>query len=246
MANINRQWRKFVAVGCSHGHLADRDALAAVLKFTAAYKPQTRIHLGDFTDQAAFRSGAHGTKDETASIKDDLTSGLGFLREFRPTHLLNGNHEDRLWHLASHHNEVVARAAGSVINEICDLARKLKAVHVTEYDIGSSWLTFGDTKALHGWMYGQHALMEHAEHFGKTMMAHLHIAAIYPGRRSDNPSAWCCGTLANVPAMGYAKKRRATSRWSHGILYGAYSDTYCHIDLLRCEQNQARNWRLPL
>lgn len=246
MANLNRQWRKFVAIGCSHGHLADRDALKAVLKFTAAYKPAVRIHLGDFTDQGAFRGGAKGTNDETASIKDDLTAGLTFLREFRPTHLINGNHEDRLWNLAEHYNEIIARAASSVITEICDLARKLKAQHLTEYDINSSWFTLGDTKVMHGWMYGQHALMEHAEHFGKTMMAHLHIAGMYPGRRADHPSAWCCGTLADIPAMKYAKNRRATSRWSHGILHGEFSDTYCHIDLSQCPPGMARNWRLPL
>ncbi len=62
--NIVRKWKKFFAVGCSHGHLADQSALATALKFKSAWKPDTVMHLGDFMDLAALRSGAKGTPDE--------------------------------------------------------------------------------------------------------------------------------------------------------------------------------------
>lgn len=246
MANVNRQWKRWMAVGCRHGLYADRDALDKVLEFQRKYKPHTRIDLGDATDQAAFRTGAHGTKDETVSIKDDLTAGLSFEREYRPTHKLNGNHEIRLWKLADHHNEIIARAASSVIQEMLDLAQKQKTQYVTEYDINSSWLTLGDTKFLHGFMFNEMAIRDHAEHFGNCVIAHLHKAGQATGRRSDHPTAWCVGTLAHIPAMAYANTRRSTAAWSHGFAWGEYSDNYCHVNLSQCPQNQARNWKLPL
>lgn len=232
MAYINQQWRKFCAVGCSHGAHADPKALASVLAFCDDFKPDTRLHLGDYTDQAAFRAGAHGTTDETASISDDLTAGLTFLEQFAPTHLINGNHEDRLWRLAEHYNQIIARAASSVITEICDLARKLNAVHVDYYDINRPVVTLGNFSFLHGFMYNEQGVRDHAEHFGNCVIAHLHRRGESPGRRADHPIGYCVGTLARIEDLPYAKARRATAAWSHGLAHGEYSDTECHVSLL--------------
>ena len=246
MANIGGTFKRFQAIGCSHGHLADPKALETVLKFRESFRPQIRIHLGDFTDQAAFRSGATGTKDETVSIADDLTHGLNFLREFRPTHLLCGNHEIRLWKLADHHNEIVSRAANSVIAEIRGLADKLKAKFIDHYDITRSWIDIGDTRFLHGFMYGENAIRDHAEHFGKCVHAHLHQVGESAGRRSDNARAYCVGTLANIPSMNYALTRRATARWSHGFAYGETNGKETHVWLSQGMANTQGGWRLPL
>lgn len=246
MANVNRTWKKFLAIGCSHGAHADPAALKKVIQFQKDFKPHRRIHLGDFTDQAAFRSGAQGTSDETSSIADDLTHGLNFLKEFRATDIISGNHEDRLWRLADHHNEIVARAASSVLHEIQETVDKLKANYVKTYDINASWIPLGHFKMIHGWMYSENALRDHCEHFGNVLMAHLHIAGEVAGRRSDHPKAYCCGTLASVPAMAYAKGRRATARWSAGMIYGEYSDDYAHVTLSSAPHNNAAEWRLPV
>jgi len=50
-------WKKWMAVGCSHGDQIDPDARKAVLVFKERWKPDMTIHLGDFLDLAAFRSG---------------------------------------------------------------------------------------------------------------------------------------------------------------------------------------------
>ena len=246
MANINSNWKRFLAVGCSHGYLADPKALETVIKFKKSFKPQIRCHLGDFTDQAAFRTGAAGSRDETASIEDDITHGLNFLKEFSPTILLNGNHEQRLWELADHHNEIISKAAKAVINEILTFANRQKCQYVTTYDINESWVQFGDYKMIHGWMFSENALRDHCEHFGNIIMAHLHIASDIPGRRSDHPRGLCTGTLANIPAMGYAKRRRATSRWSHGFVYGETNGKTTHANISHAPHNQPGEWRLPV
>lgn len=245
MANVTRQYKRFIAIGCSHGHLADRAALKAVLKFTESYKPTVRIHLGDFTDQAAFRSGAKGTNDETVSIKDDLAAGLNFLREFRPTHLVNGNHEDRLWKLADHYNEIIARAAGSVVTEICNLAREMGTQHIDHYSIPRrSGFEMGGFLWTHGWMYSEQAIRDHAEMLGNVIFAHLHRPGMATGRRSDNPVAYCVGWLGNRERMDYAKARRATTAWKNAFAWGEIGPDNSQVYL--CERPDSGAWRLPL
>lgn len=246
MANLNKGYKRFVAIGCSHGALADPAALKAVLGFCGRFKPHTRVHLGDFLDMAAFRSGAKGTHDEAVSISDDLVHGLNFLREYRPTKLLNGNHEIRLWKDADHHNEILARAAQSVIVEIRTLANKLKCEYLESYNINKSWLTLGDYRLIHGWLFSENALRDHVEHFGNLIMAHLHTPGQVAGRRVDNPRGFCAGTLADIEKMTYAHQRRATARWAPGLVYGEYSDTECFPHLTQCEPGGANNWRFPL
>lgn len=245
MANLGRKYRKFVAIGCSHGHLSDRTALKAVLRFVDSYKPEVRIHLGDFTDQTAFRSGAKGTSDETVSIKDDLAAGLNFLREFRPTHLVNGNHEDRLWRLADHYNEIIARAAGSVVTEICDLAREMGAQHIDHYSIPRrSGFEMGGYLWCHGWMYSEQAIRDHAEMLGNCVIAHLHRPGDATGRRSDNPTAYCVGWLGDVNRTDYAKARRATTAWQNGYAWGVIGPDDSQIYL--CKRPQNGPWIPPL
>jgi len=239
-------YRRWLAVGCSHGNLADPAAIKAVLKFKSAWKPHRTIHLGDFVDTAAFRTGARGTSDQAMSLKADIGQGLNFLRALEPTDVLLGNHEDRLWTAAVHYDAIRRELAERIVNDIRGTITKLKAQFIDHYDINRSWMELGDTKFIHGFPYSQNALREHAEHFGKCVIAHLHIAGIEPGKRSDHPVAYCVGTLANIPEMGYAKVRRATARWSHAFAYGEFREGECHVNLSHCEPGNALNWRLPL
>lgn len=235
-----------MAIGCSHGSLADPDAIEAVLRFEAAYKPERKFHLGDIYDFAAFRQGAPGTKDEAEQLGPDIEAGCNLIERYSPTDVLLGNHDERVFQLAKHHNAIVRLAASHARNEFLLACEKVKARLVDHYDINRSWIELGDTKFLHGFgLGGEMAIRDHAEHFGRCVIAHLHRAESQGGRRSDHAVAYCVGTLANIPMMDYAKTRRSTARWSHGIAYGEYSDTHCHVELSACEQGQAKNWRLP-
>lgn len=243
--NITRSVKRFTLIGCSHGHLADPHALSAVLKFCKSYKPHIRVHLGDFVDMATFRSGAAGTSDETASIEDDLRHGLNFLREYRPTLLLNGNHEIRLWKLAEHHNEIISRAAKSVITEIRDLAGKMKTQYFEKYDINADHPKIGDYTAMHGYVFGENAIRDHAEMFGNCFHAHTHRSGSAPGRRADRPNGYCVGTLSNVAAMTYANTRRATLGWDHALISGElWGDECRNITLHKCAAKQASTWKI--
>ncbi len=246
MANL-RKYKRFLAIGCSHGSLVDKHAFEAVMKFRRLYKPETRIHLGDVCDYAAFRGGAHGTKDEAEALAPDIAAGAKLIREYEPTDVLVGNHDIRVWRMAGHQNAVIAHAAACSRNEFLTACEKAGTKRIIDhYDINRSWITLGDTKFLHGFMYNENAIRDHAEHFGKCVMAHLHVAGIGNGRRSDHAVCHCVGTLANIPMMDYANTRRSTARWSHGFVYGEYSATDCQLWLSHAPQNQAGTWRLPL
>lgn len=246
MSKPSGGWKRFLSVGCSHGFLADPEALKATLKFKRAWKPHRTFHLGDFMDVTAFRGGARGTSDEAVQLKPDLVHGLNYLRELEPTDILLGNHEIRLWKMAQHYNAIVSKAAQDIIDDIQKVVDDLGANYLNHYDINRSWIQLADTKFLHGFMYNENAIRDHAEHFGKCVIAHLHTAGEVAGRRADHARAWCVGTLANIAAMGYANTHRSTSRWSHGFVYGEYNDEVCHPLLSQAPPNQAGAWRLPL
>ena len=77
------KWKKFLAVSCSHGHLADAKATKAALEFKKRWKPDTTLHLGDAIDLAALRSGAMknpDSSDRASSIAEDFRAGTNFLR----------------------------------------------------------------------------------------------------------------------------------------------------------------------
>lgn len=242
--SINRHWKRFVAVGCSHGDMIDTKARDAVLGFVERWQPHSRIHLGDYLDTTAFRGGAKGSKDETVDIGLDLHGGLEFLRQYRPTHLLNGNHDVRLWEAMDHHNAIVKQAARSVVGEIETLVKSMRTQFHLEYAIDAPHIRLGDASFLHGYMYGSNAIQEHAEHFGKCVFAHLHTVGMRAGRRSDNPVAYCVGLLGSIPKMKYANRRRATTQWGNGLAFGEYCDTETIVWL--SSRNRDGNWRLPV
>lgn len=138
-----------MAIGCTHGILMDENAFQAVLRFKDHWKPERRFHLGDVGDYAAFRSGAPGTKDEAASIGPDISSGARIISEFAPTDVLIGNHDDRIRSLMSHHNAILAMAAGACWTEFLSACEKVKVKRLIDhYDINRSWIELGDTISM--------------------------------------------------------------------------------------------------
>lgn len=241
--NVIRKWKKLLAIGCNHGHLADETALKAVLSFKEKWKPDTTIHLGDCIDLAALRTGAKGTTDESVNISDDFKAGTSYLRELRPNYFFIGNHEDRLYKLQIHPNAIISHCAGNVIGDLNDICKKLRC-QIIPYDIDAGWRKFGDCDFGHGYMFNMQAIRDHAEMRGKCVIAHLHRVGQEPGRRSDHPVGYCVGTLANINRMTYAKTQRSRTAWSQGFAWGEYCDNEAVIRLeRRCNSGE---WRIPL
>lgn len=231
-----------MAVGCNHGSWADKSALAGVMEFKRLWNPETRIHLGDYMDTTSFRNGA-GIKDHLGEIKDDLLKGVEFLEQYEPTLLFNGNHDIRVWESLDDSNAHRRFAAQEIIKSVRDAIGK-KTEFVEDYNIKTSVRTIGDTNVLHGFMYNENAVRDHAAHFGKCLFAHLHKVAAAPASRMDSPVGYCVGYLGDESKFDYAARRRALAQWSQGLAYGEYNDKECMIWLI--ERSKGGEWRFPI
>lgn len=219
--------KRFIAVGCSHGHHCDENVIAQVCDFARRFKADRRIHLGDWCDVAAMRSGAAGTNDEAQSIVDDLKAGFKFLKEFQATDIFWANHEHRVIKNLRSPRAINAFAAQSFLGQFQDFARDLKAKVYLDYHIRkeSSTLLLGDTLFLHGFMFNESATRDHVEWAGRHVVhAHTHRPCIQPGRVMQNYMGYCVGSLANIENMDYAGSNRSTSAWGAAVAYGEYNE----------------------
>lgn len=242
--NVTRKWKRFLAVGCSHGIHADPSALAAVLKFKNSFKPEIVAHLGDAIDVSAFM-GSKLDKGDGDPIEPDVDGGIRFLKQLRPNVYLMGNHEDRLDRLVHSRNEIVAYAAAQVVANIGDVCEELKCKRIP-YSGNDQSFTIGNVRLMHGTLYNVSATRDHAEAFapwkGSVVHAHNHTAAQATGRRADSPLGFGVGTLTNRANMDYAKTRRQTTAWSHGMVWGYVSEKSSQLYL---SQRQSEIWLLP-
>ena len=243
--NPTKKWKKWMAVGCSHGIHIDPEARKAVLQFKEKWKPDTTLHLGDFIDLAALRAGARANpdcSDRAKDIAEDVTEGVDFLRELRPQHILFGNHEHRLYSLVDSPNALAAHAANTVLQDINDCAKELKA-RVYPYNV-RSYAQIGDMKCLHGFVYNVNAVRDTAESYGcKILMAHIHRCEAARARTLNGASGYALGMLMRFDP-DYASQRRATLAWSQGFAWGEFNDNFATVHI--CERTFGQPWRLPL
>lgn len=236
-------WKRFLSVSCNHGNLADSEAIRAVLKFKAAYKPHRTLHHGDACDFASLRSGADGTNDEGTDLFDDFHCGTRFLEQLEPTDVFLGNHCDRAYKLRESNRAKVAYAAGRLVTDYEALIKDRLKASLIPYDIDAGWIKLGDTLFGHGYMYNQQAIRDHAEAFGKCVIGHLHRVGQEQGRVRVGATGYCVGFLGDKKLFTYAKINKQRFTWSQGFAWGEYNDTYCHV---RLEQRTPDGWRLPL
>jgi predicted phosphodiesterase len=238
-------YERFLAIGCTHGAHVDPEAFDAVLRFRDRYKPRHVIHLGDFLDTKALRSGAKGTRDETEPLDEDMNAGLKLLKALRPTVVLAGNHEARIWHLANHHNAIIRECAQGLLGQIQRECQRLKAPLI-EYNANWQEWRIHDWRFMHGVYYSENATRDHAEAFGNVIHAHTHRPASQPGRRSDHPLGVCTGTLTKIRNMDYANTRRATLAWGQGFVWGEIGSRGSSVNLSHGpKEGSSSEWRLP-
>lgn len=235
--------KKIFAVGCSHALAADPLAVRAVLSFRESFKPDTTLHLGDAVDVTALRSGAGGTADESKPLEPDVDGGIELLKALRPNVFMWGNHEDRLTRLRDHPNAIVSYAANQIANALNDCCKAIRC-RVVPYTGIYQGVVYGGYRYMHGVLFNENSVRDHAETFGNCVFAHTHRAGMATGRRSDSPNGFCVGTLTRRENMDYAKTRRSTLGWSQGFVWGYYSDKWSQL-WLHEQPHGAKIWQLP-
>lgn len=241
--NPIRNWKRIMAIGCTHGEFIHHDAADAVLKFKDRFNPEIRGHLGDAYDTRAFRSGAKGNSDESAPIGDDIAEGNAFLYAFQPTFFTEGNHDFRPRGLMAHHNTIIAEAARSVHERMMEPLKKM-GTETRNWSIFEAY-EIGGYKWWHGVLYGENYLRDTANRWGNCVVAHAHRAGMAKGVRYDNPTCYGVGTLADIPSMEYAATRASTLAWSHAIVYGEVCEDRAHLNIHEWQRGE-KEWRLPI
>ena len=243
--HIATKYERFMAVSCSHGKYADPTAIQAVILLREKWNPTIVVHLGDWCDTTAFRSGAVGTSDESEPVAPDIDGGITFLKEYRPTHVLDGNHEDRIPRLLNSNNALVAYAANQATHHIDESFKKIGCRRIP-YDGVFQRLVIGNVTFTHGTIYNENSARDMAEIYGgQVIFGHTHRSQQAEGRTIKESTGYCAGTLTRRGEMDYAKCRRATLGWRQGIVYGEIGPKDSAVWLLtRSEFNQ--EWRLPL
>lgn len=219
-----------MAVGCTHGDLIHPSIRKQVLAFKKDFSPEIRFELGDVVDTAAFRSGARGTPSEGRAVAPDFSAAERWIQDYEPTHITWGNHDHRLVELSDSPNAILAHAAASLWETLQRAARQIGA-KTRPYDLDHNWFELGGHFWGHGFWYNEASVRDHAEFLGgPVVMAHLHVPQEVRGRTRIPTTSYCVGTLGDIEKFTYARRRRATSRWGHGVVFGEVC------------QNAARLW----
>lgn len=249
MPSVTRKWRKWMAVSCSHGADIDPKARAAVLKFKRDYKPDKFLHLGDAVDMACLRAGARRDPDEpdrAESLLDDMLAGISFLHEcfdgVASSTFLMGNHEARAVQLMHSGNQVVAYAAGQLVQRIHDELARYKTEIVPYAGLNKKCVRkLGDVSFLHGELFNVSAARDTAETIGgHCVFGHTHKIAMEAGRTHADAMGFNLGCLIRLDAQ-YAQGRRATCQWKHGFAFGSYCDDAATVTL----HTLSPHYRLP-
>lgn len=246
-------WKKFVAVGDSHGDLVCKSALDAAVKFVAHYKPSLFVHLGDAFDFRALRQGIKATEsDAFEDLEADTLAGYQSLEKLfnaagsaEKVYML-GNHEHRLCRTAeSHPHGIIRQAARDGVEKMESFCGRHKA-KLLPYHIEKGVFRSGKVTFVHGYSASCLAVKQHAEHYatngGACVMGHLHRLERAAANKQGGAEGFSAGCLADIDAMSYASHRLATSRWRNGWLFGAISSEGHQI----WEAKQIGNkWLLP-
>lgn len=235
-----------MAVGCTHGHLAHPQRQREVLQFKKRFDPHVAFDLGDLIDTAAFRSGAHGTKDEAEPIAPDRMAAVDWIRKYQPTHITWGNHDWRPYELQFHHNAIIAEAAATVWTRLIDAAKEVGA-KTKPYDIKKGWFFMGGYGWTHGYMYSESAVRDHSEMAGvPVVMAHIHRPLQERGRMLIDRPSFCVGTLGDLDKFDYARRRRAFTRWAAGMVFGEMCENNSRLWLVSARQDEALRFPFTL
>ena len=216
---------RFVFASDSHGDMADPEALEALWAFCAEYKPDIRVAGGDHFDFRALRRGVgHGDAESGESLKADIDAGKDFLRRFRPTVYLWGNHEHRLDNLINSSASAMVRDyCQDIKDDINRTARAAGAKTILPYHAEKGVYRLGPVAFIHGYAHSETATIKQGLHYavagGALIHGHTHNLASIALTKHGSGNAFSAGCLC-LKDMAYSAHRLASARWGSGFVAG--------------------------
>lgn len=226
----------------NHGDMEDPDAVRVFRKFLKEWKPTIRIHGGDAFDFRPLRSKA-GEEERRELMRQDFDAGMQFIEMMKPTHLLWGNHDIRLWDLWRANKGIISEYAGSLVEEIQKLTHKLKC-ETFPYDKRDGVLQVGKLRAIHGYCHGVGAARRSALAYGSVLMGHAHSIQSSSIEGLDNRVGRITGCLCKLN-MDYSRATMASLVHRHGFVSGVIHKQSGEYHIWQAESING-TWVIPI
>lgn len=213
--------KRFVYASDIHGIYSDKDSLDALHKFTNSFKPDHRILGGDLWDFVPLREGASAAEKATG-ITEDYKMGLSFLKQWKPTAFLLGNHDHRLWRAAATEvGDGMKRDSAKRMVEEVEALCHWHDCPILGYDKTIGVHKVGDLHFIHGFCHGENALKKTVLKMGVSVVCgHCHTPeSIFLPKIGTPLQGHMAGCLRSLDA-DYTSTSLDTLRWRHGFVYG--------------------------
>jgi hypothetical protein len=208
--------KRWLAVFDNHGDMADASSCAALWEFIKIYKPEIRIHGGDAFDLRCLRKKAD-EKERNESMQADVEAGIDFIRRLKPNVWLRGNHDERLWDLATNGNGNMRQFAGLLIDSVMDQIGD--GVEVKPYNKREGVHKLGHLKIIHGYHCGITSARQAGLIWGNVAMGHVHRFSTAPIPGLERRNGRTVGCLCKTD-MDYNRASANTLDHENGWLYG--------------------------
>jgi len=225
--------RRFVFATDLHGDRQDAAAVKVLHEVCKDFKPDLRIFGGDLFDFRPLRRGA-SAEEQCETMQNDWNAGVEFLHAWKPTHLLMGNHDDRLFELAENSSSgIKADYARKLAGDLENQLRKLKC-DWRPYHKRHGVFSFGKLNFIHGYHHGQQAVRQHAAVYNNVIHGHTHAFDSFTfGSFNERKAAYSCGGLLKVD-QNYNKRFTSTLRHETGFYLGQiHSDGSFNVQEIR-------------
>lgn len=205
-----------------HGIEQHKRTVHAFLSFVKEFKPELKVFGGDLWNLAALRRQAD-EHEKVIRLKEDFLAGIEFLKEYKPSILMIGNHDQRLYDAVK--RERVNRTGW--LSELADTYLKqfhefvdANGIKIYPYEKKKGIFRVHGMAFAHGFGSGGMLSQNMAETYGDIIHGHGHKIERTTAMHSGHAvTAFQSGCLCRDD-MEYTRADLGSLRQEQGWVYG--------------------------
>ncbi len=189
-----------------------------------------RVFGGDLWNFAALRRQA-AEYEKSIRLNEDFLAGIEFLDWYRPSILILGNHDQRLWDAVKQervkHSGYRAELAQKYVEQFEAFAKKLN-IRVLPYTKSGGVARVNGMAFAHGFGGGENMTSKMIEAYGNVIFGHGHRFESLPGVRENRPVRGNqIGCMCRTD-MDYSRADLGALKQENGWGYGFLNKTEGH------------------
>ena len=168
---------KFALITDTHGDKINTECADAFLGFCEDFRPDIKIHGGDYMDCRPLRRGA-SDEEKSEGMQADYDAMESFMLRYRPNIVLDGNHDKRLKNLAQNGSGIMRERAKDGVEKLRQLFEFLECP-VRPYNVWDGVYRLGPLAFIHGFNCGMNPLVQPmaSKGYGNVIMGHVHYSS---------------------------------------------------------------------